>query len=414
MQEIISMEKYNNWKLKFYTIWAGQAVSLITSAILQMAIIFYLTEKTGSAMVLSMASLVGFLPYAVFGPTIGVLVDRHDRKKIMIGADLIIAAAGAVLAIVAFYMELPVWMVMIVLFIRSIGTAFHTPALNSVTPLLVPEEQLTKCAGYSQSLQSISYIVSPAVAALLYSVWDLNAIIAIDVLGAVIASITVAIVRIPKLGDRVQSLEPNFIREMKEGIVVLRQNKGLFALLLLGTLYTFVYMPINALFPLISMDYFNGTPVHISITEISFASGMLAGGLLLGRLGSFEKRVLLITSSFFIMGASLAVSGILPPNGFVIFVVCCAIMGLSVPFYSGVQTALFQEKIKPEYLGRVFSLTGSIMSLAMPIGLILSGFFADRIGVNHWFLLSGVLIIGIAIACPMITEVRKLDLKQNS
>lgn len=339
------MEKYNNWKRKFYAIWAGQAVSLITSAILQMAIIFYLTEKTGSAMVLSMASLVGFLPYAILGPAIGVLVDRHDRKKIMIGADLIIAAAGAVLAIVAFCMELPVWMIMIVLFIRSIGTAFHTPALNAVTPLLVPEEQLTKCAGYSQSLQSISYIVSPAVAALLYSVWDLNAIIAIDVLGAVIASITVAIVRIPKLGNQVQSLEPNFIREMKEGVVVLRQNKGLFALLLLGTLYTFVYMPINALFPLISMEHFNGTPVHISITEISFAFGMLAGGLLLGRLGGFEKHVLLITSSFFIMGTSLAVSGILPPNGFVIFVVCCAIMGLSVPFYSGVQTALFQEKI---------------------------------------------------------------------
>ena len=408
------MEKYNNWKLKFYTIWAGQAVSLITSAILQMAIIFYLTEKTGSAMVLSMASLVGFLPYAVFGPAIGVLVDRHDRKKIMIGADLIIAAAGAVFAIVALYMELPVWIVMIVLFIRSIGTAFHTPALNAVTPLLVPEEQLTKCAGYSQSLQSISYIVSPAVAALLYSVWDLNAIIAIDVLGAVIASITVALVRIPKLGDQVQSLEPNFIREMKEGIVVMRQNKGLFALLLLGTLYTFVYMPINALYPLISMEYFNGTPMHISITEIAFASGMLAGGLMLGRLGSYEKRVPLITGSFFMMGASLAIAGLLPPSGFSIFVVSCAIMGLSVPFYSGVQTALFQQKIKPEYLGRVFSFTGSIMSLAMPLGLILSGFFADRIGINHWFLISGILIIGIAIVCPMMTEVRKLDLKQNS
>jgi DHA3 family macrolide efflux protein-like MFS transporter len=405
------MEKYNNWKLKFYTIWAGQAVSLITSAILQMAIIFYLTEKTGSAMVLSMASLVGFLPYAVFGPAIGVLVDRHDRKKIMIGADLIIAAAGAVLAIVALYMELPVWIVMIVLFIRSIGTAFHTPALNAVTPLLVPEEQLTKCAGYSQSLQSISYIVSPAIAALLYSVWDLNAIIAIDVLGAVIASITVAIVRIPKLGDQVQSLESNFIREMKEGIVVLRQNKGLFALLLLGTLYTFVYMPINALYPLISMEYFNGTPMHISITEIAFASGMLAGGLILGRLGSYEKRVPLITGSFFMMGASLAIAGLLPPGGFIIFVVCCAIMGLSVPFYSGVQTALFQEKIKPEYLGRVFSFTGSIMSLAMPLGLILSGFFADRIGINHWFLISGILIIGIAIVCPMMTEIRKIDAK---
>ena len=77
-----------------------QAVSLITSAILQMAIIFYLTEKTGICDGLVYGFTCRFLPYAVFGPAIGVLVDRHDRKKIMIGADLIIAAAGAVLAIV--------------------------------------------------------------------------------------------------------------------------------------------------------------------------------------------------------------------------------------------------------------------------------------------------------------------------
>ena len=397
------------WKRDFFTIWTGQAISLFTSAILQMAIIFYLTEKTGSAMVLSIASLVGFLPYAVFGPMIGVLVDRYDRKKIMIGADLIIAAAGAVLAIIALYMELPVWMVMIVLFIRSIGTAFHSPALSAVTPLLVPEEQLTRCAGYSQSLQSISYILSPAAAAFLYSVWELNAIIVIDVLGAVIACITVALVRIPKLSLKKQSLEQNFMKEMKEGLVVLKENKGLFALLLIGTLYMFVYMPINALYPLISMEYFAGTPMHISITEIAYASGMLAGGVLLGLLGSFKKRIVLITASIFMMGASLTISGLLPTSGFVIFVVCCAIMGFSVPFYSGVQTALFQEKIKPEYLGRVFSLTGSIMSLAMPVGLILSGIFADRIGVNNWFLISGILIVGIAIVCPLIPVIRSLD-----
>lgn len=402
-------KQISKWKQDFFTIWAGQAISLITSAILQMAIIFYLTEKTGSAMVLSIASLVGFLPYAVFGPVIGVLVDRYDRKRIMISADLMIAAAGALLACIALYMELPVWMVMAVLFIRSIGTAFHSPALSAVTPLLVPEEQLTKCAGYSQSLQSISYILSPAAAAFLYSVWKLNAIIAIDVLGAVIACITVALVRIPKLNMEQQSLKRNFMKEMKEGLGVLKENKGLFALLLIGTLYMFVYMPINALYPLISVKYFGGTPMHVSITEIAYASGMLAGGLILGLLGGFKKRIVLITASIFMMGASLTISGLLPPGGFVIFVVCCAIMGLSVPFYSGVQTALFQEKIKPEYLGRVFSLTGSIMSLAMPVGLILSGFFADRVGVNHWFLISGILVIGIAVICPLVAEVRKLD-----
>ncbi|EQB86166.1 DHA3 family macrolide efflux protein-like MFS transporter [Clostridium punense] len=349
------------------------------------------------------------MPYAVFGTVIGVLVDRYDRKKIMIGADLIIAAAGAVLAIIALYMEIPVWMVMVVLFIRSIGTAFHSPALSAVTPLLVPEEQLTKCAGYSKSLQSISYIISPVAAAFLYSVWELNAIIAVDVLGAVIACVMVAIVRIPKLSIEQQSLNLNIIKDMKEGFAVLKENKGLFALLLIGTLYMFVYMPINALYPLITMEYFSGTPMHVSITEIAYASGMLAGSLLLGLIGKFKKRIILMTASVFMMGASLTISGLLPSNGFVFFVVCCAIMGLSVPFYSGVQTALFQEKIKPEYLGRVFSLTGSIISLAMPLGLILSGLFADRVGVNHWFLISGVLIIVIAIIYSLVTDIKKLD-----
>ncbi|BAH07279.1 macrolide efflux MFS transporter Mef(A) [Clostridium kluyveri] len=406
------MTKENsNWKQKFFTIWTGQAVSLITSAILQMTIIFYLTEKTQSAVVLSMASLIGFLPYAVFGPAIGVLVDRYDRKMIMICADLIIASAGGVLAVIAIYMELPVWIVMVVLFIRSVGTAFHSPALSAVTPLLVPEEELTKCAGYSQSLQSISYILSPAAAAFLYSVWELNAIIAIDVVGAVIACIAVALVHIPKVNIEQESLKRNFIGEMKQGLFVLKENKGLFTLLLIGTLYMLVYMPINALYPLISMEHFGGTPMHISITEIAYASGMLTGGLLLGLFGGYKKRITLITASIFMMGVSLTISGLLPSNEFIFFVLCCGIMGLSVPFYSGVQTALFQEKIKPEYLGRVFSLTGSVISLAMPFGLILSGAFADRIGVSHWFLLSGILIIGISVLCPLVPAIRKLEQK---
>jgi DHA3 family macrolide efflux protein-like MFS transporter len=400
----------SQWKQKFFTIWSGQAVSLITSAILQMAIIFYLTERTQSAMVLSIASLVGFLPYAVFGPAIGVLVDRHSRKLIMIGADLAIAAAGGALALAALTMELPVWLVMIVLFIRSLGTAFHSPALSAVTPLLVPEEHLTKCAGYSQSLQSISYIVSPALAAFLYSIWDLNMIIALDVLGAVIACITVAIVSIPGLNQEQRSSSASsFFGEMKAGLAALQENKGLFALLLVGSLYMLVYMPINALYPLMSMSYFKGTPIHVSLTEIAFAIGMLLGGLLLGRMAGYQKRINLIMASIFLMGLSLIISGVITSNTFAVFVVCCAIMGLSVPFYSGIQTALFQEKIKPEYLGRVFSLTGSIISLAMPIGLILAGLFADQIGVNHWFLLSGILIIGIAILCALIPAIRMLD-----
>ncbi len=327
----------------------------------------------------------------------------------MIGADLAIAVAGAVLAIAALYMDISVWMVLTVLFVRSVGTAFHSPALSAVTPLLVPQAELTKCAGYTQSLQSISYIVSPAVAALLYSTWELNAIIAIDVLGAVVACIAVSLVDIPKLTRTEQGKSgQDLLGDMKQGFYVLTSNKGLRALLLVGTLYMLVYMPINALYPLMTMEYFAGTPMHVSLTEIAYALGMFGGGLLLGMLGGF-KRIRLIALSILLMGISLVVSGSLPPNGFLYFVICCSAMGLSVPFYSGVQTALFQERISPEYLGRVFSLTGSVMSLAMPIGLVVSGAFADVIGVNRWFFLSGVLIVGIAILCQTLPALRQLE-----
>lgn len=398
-----------NWKRSFFTIWAGQAVSLITSSVLQMAIIWYLTDTTGSAMVLSMATMVGFLPQAILGTMIGVLVDRWNRKLVMIGADLIIAAAGAVLAVVALTIDLPIWVVMIVLFIRSIGTAFHSPALSAVTPLLVPEDQLMKCAGYSQSVQSASYILSPAIGAFLYANWELNAIIAIDVLGALIACIAVAMVAIPKQMTQGESVKSSFFEEAREGYRTLKQSKGLFALLWIGALYVFVFMPINALFPLMSMSYFGGTATHASIVEIFFAVGMLVGGLLLGVWGGFKKRALSIIFSISLMGITLFISGLLPINGFLIFVLCSALMGFSSPFYSGVQMALIQEKIQPEYLGRVFGLLGSITSFAMPIGLIISGIFADQIGINMWFMLSGVCIIGIAILCVLLPSIRNLD-----
>lgn len=408
------MNTQNNWKRTFFTIWMGQALSLITSAILQMAIIWYLTEKTGSAMVLSMATLVGFLPQALGGPIIGVYVDRWSRKKVMIGADLVVAAAAAVLAIIALFMELPVWVIMVILFVRSIGTAFHSTALNAATPLIVPEEHLAKCAGYSQSLQSVSYIISPAVAALLYAMWDLNAIIAIDIVGAIIACIAVAMVSIPKPEVTASRASNNFMLELKEGYAALKEHKGLVALLWIGGLFIFAFMPINALFPLMSMGYFGGTMWHASIAEIVFAVGMLAGGLLLGVWGGFKDRSMTIIASLSLMGVALVVSGLLPVSGFISFVVCCAAMGFTGPFYNGVQVALFQENIKPEYLGRVFGLFGSVMALAMPIGLVISGVFADQVGVNTWFLLSGVMIVAIAILCLFVPSIRQLGRSERA
>ncbi|MNI56537.1 enterobactin exporter EntS [compost metagenome] len=199
------------------------------------------------------------------------------------------------------------------------------------------------------------------------------------------------------------------MEEMKAGYDALRNHKGLVALLWLGGLFIFAFMPINALFPLMTMGYFGGTMKEASAAEVIFAIGMLAGGLLLGKWGGFKRRTLTIAGSLLVMGASLVASGLLPTGAFAAFLVCCIFMGFSGPFYNGMQVALFQEKIKPEYLGRVFGLYGSVMALAMPLGLAISGVFADQIGVNRWFFISGVVIIGIAGLCLLVPAMKQLD-----
>lgn len=401
------MKKYN-WKLSYATLWLGQAISLLTSAVLQMAIIWYLTDRTGSAMILSIATMVGFLPQALLGTVIGALVDRWNRKFVMIGADMVIAVAGITMAYISFMMELPIWVVMVVLFMRSVGTAFHSPALNAVTPLLVPEDYLIKCAGYSQSIQSVSFILGPAIAAFIYGKWNLNTAIILDVFGAVAASITVIFITIPKQ-EKQEDANKNFFKEIIKGYQILSEIKGLAALLWVGALFCFLYMPVNALFPLMSMNYFGGSTIHASVIETVFAAGMLLGGLILGIWGGFINRTRTMVVSLLIMGIALLVSGLLPRSGFIIFAICSGLMGLSGPFYNGVQTALIQEKVNPEYLGRVFGLMGSIMSLAMPIGLIVSGLFADIIGINNWFLLSGVGIVGLSVLCIINPGIRRMD-----
>ena len=400
------MEK-RSWKRTFFTIQSGQAISLITSSALQMALIFYLTEKTNSSMTLALATLVGFLPQGVLGLFIGGWIDRHSRKRIMIGADLFIAAVSALLAVISAFLDPPVWVVLAILFLRSIGSAFHTPSINAVTPLIVPTDKLAKCTGYIQSLQSVSSIVSPALGALLYAQCTLTEIIALDVVGAVIASIAVMLVKIPNIDVANIPQSEGVLAGAKEAYRILAQQKGLLTLLWMGALYMFAYMPINALFPLISTNHFGGTTWHVAMSESVFAAGMLLGGIVLGVWGGFQRKTTTVLLSIAVMGIALLIAGVLPASGFIAFVVCCAIMGFSAPFY-GVQTAIYQEMVRPEYLGRVFSLSLSTMSLAMPLGLIAAGCFADMTGVETWFAISGIFIAGIAVVGAVLPSIKEL------
>ncbi len=402
-----------NWKRNFYTIWAGQAFSQFSSSVLQFAIVWHLTDKTGSALVLTAAMMMGFLPQGILGPFIGVFIDRYNRKMIMAVSDLFIAAASFIMVIAGQMGVLSTELILLVLLIRSIGSAFHTPCLQAVTPQIVPEDQLTKCAGYSQALESVSQLFSPALAAVLYQSWSLSGIIFLDVIGAFSAVFMLIISVIPELNHKENIGKIHVLREAKEGFEILRTKKGMLGLVLIGTLYTLAMMPTSALFPLMSMSYFHGTSTNASIVEIVFSIGLLIGSLILGRWGGTKNRIYTIIGSFLLMSFSLFVSGFLPPDSFFLFTVCSWLMGISGPFYWGMYTPLLQSNFEAKYLGRVISLSSSIRLISGPLGLSVSGVFAERYGVEKWFLIAGALVLFASFLCLAIPSIRNCDAKEE-
>lgn len=398
-----------NWKQNFYTIWTGQAFSQLSSSVLQFAIVWYLTDKTGSAMILTAAMMMGFLPQGLLGPFIGVFIDRYSRKKIMIVSDLFIAAASFMLVAAGWFHGLRVELILVVLFLRSVGAAFHTPCLQAVTPQIVPSDQLTRCSGYSQALESVTQILSPVIAAVLYNAWSLSGIIFLDVIGALIAVFTLGITAIPELHQEENRGKVQLFREAREGFETLRTNKGMLLLVLISSLYTLALMPTSALFPLMSMSYFHGTSTNASVVEVVFSIGLLCGSLVLSRWGGTKNRIYTIVGSFFLMSFSLFISGILRPDGFFLFAACAWLMGVSGPFYWGMYTPLLQSNFEAKYLGRVLSLSSSIRLLSGPVGLAVSGVFAEKFGVEKWFLVAGGLVFLAAVLCLAIPAVRSCD-----
>ena len=412
----------NSWKLKLACVWGGELVSVLTSSILQMGFVWHITLTTNSASMLSLASLAGFLPLALFGTFAGTVVDRLPLRVTLVGADLFIAAVSAVVAVVSLTGTLPVWVVMVALFVRAIGSALHTPAFQALTPLVAPAEHLTRLAGVTQAVQSGGYILGTAIAAIIYPLWGLTAMIALDVVGALFATVAVLAARLDVggTGQSAAAGERNLglvaqaralAAETADGYRVLRGYRGLFALLWCGFAFTLVFSPISALFPLMTLDHFGGTTGDAATAEIVFSVGMIVGSALLMATGGFKNRAYTVCFATALYGFATLVAGCAGPGagGMQLFFVMSFLMGLSSPFYSGPQTALMQEKVPPEYLGRVFGLYGAIMSWAMPLGLAFSSLFADAVGAPAWFFGAGVAMVLLAIVTWAIPAIRHIE-----
>lgn len=392
-----------SWQRKFFTIAIGQMASLIGSSAVQFALIWWIARETASPLMMGLAGFVAFLPMAIFSPAAGIAADRYRRKYICIGADLFIGLAAAVFAVLLWLFDMPLWTALLILFCRSVGNTFHQPAIQAMIPQFVPAQELVRVGGWNQMLTSGSFLLGPALGAALYAAFPLPVILLTDLLGAAIASLLLAFVEIPAV-QRKDHKKRHIVREIEEGLEVFRKDRALALMMAAQTLCMVFYMPLSSFYPLMTSDYFQASAWHGSAVEMLYAAGMMVSAFLFGNVIRVRRHLLVSYLGFLGISVTSGACGLLAPTmeAWAAFAVLCGLMGAFGNVYSVPLVAYMQIHIKPERMGRAFSLMALTSSLAMPAGLLLSSPIAEKIGVHRWFFFSGIGMLLITVVCLLL------------
>ena len=283
-----------DWARRFFTIWTGQALSLFGSALVQFSLIWWLTQESGSATVLAIAVMVGMLPQIVIGPFAGALVDRWNRRAIMIAADTMIALFSLLLAYLFATGTVQIWHVYAVMAVRALGGAFHFPAMAASTPLMVPNEQLTRINGLNQALQGINSLAAPPIGALLLSFLSTQGILLIDVGTALLAVLPLLFLPIPqpkKQADAGQAARPSLWQDVRAALVYIRSIPGFIAIIFMALFLNFLLVPTESLLPLLVTKHFGKGAIELGLLQSATGVGIVTGGILLSVWGGFKKKM---------------------------------------------------------------------------------------------------------------------------
>jgi len=380
----------------------------------QFALIWWMTQQTGSATVLATATIAGVLPQVILGPFVGVMVDRWNRRWTMLGADLTVALATLALALLFWSGSIELWHIYVVLFIRSLGGAFHWPAMTASVSLMVPPDQLTRIQGLNQILNGGLNIASAPLGALLVTLLPVEGVMMIDLATAAVAMVTVVLTQIPQPAQRA-STEPGqstlaaYTADLRAGLRYMRDWRGLFLLALVAMMLNLVLAPTTSFMPLLVTEIFKGTAWHLGALEAGFSIGILAGGLLLSMWGGFRRRIYTSVLGVAGIGLGILVVGLAPVTIFPLAVAGLLISGIMSSLANGPIMAIFQAQIEPGMQGRVLTLLNSMSMGMMPIGLALAGPMADVVGVRAWFVVGGLFTISLAVVCIFIPSVMNIE-----
>ena len=395
------------WLAIIATIWGGQAASMITSYAAGYAVVWYITETTGSAIMLAAAAICAYLPQGLLSPFGGVIADKYNRKTVMIVADLSVGIVSLGLGIVILFGQVSFPLLMILVIVRSIGQAFHGPAMMAAMPLLVPEKHLLRINTLDQLLMSVASIGAPAFGNLpvhhhrvpLRDVLDCRSTRGRGGL---------ALAKIPTVADETaenqhKAGEPSRRLESAVGNPRTRhphrrhhhRHDGV--------------RPVGGHLPARDVRPLRRRRLHGVRSGSRVRRRMIAGSIVLMAWGGGKRLAGLIAVASLIVGVTTTACGFLAPTMFWAFVALCAVMALACSWFNGPLITLIQRNVPEEKTGRALGLAMAAMGLASPVGIAIGGVAAEAMGVAAFFVADGLVCIALGLTVYLFKSVRALD-----
>lgn len=381
-----------SWKRNAGFFIGGQLLSMFGSMLVQYAITWHITLETQSGVWMTLFTCAGLLPMVLISPFAGVWADRYSRKYLINIADSSVAFATLILALVFLTSGENIWLMLVVVIVRGFGQGIQAPAVNALTPQMVPPEHLTRFNGIQSTIQSLTMFATPMLAGALLTFLPIQYIFFIDVITAAIGiSVVFFFVHITPLEkvEKKQGISAYF-GELKEGLRYIGENRWLKVLLGYTAFFCVCMTPAAMLTPLQVTRTFGDGVWRLTAIEILFSLGMVLGGVVISAWGGFKNKVHTMIMACFAFGVSTFLFGVVP--NFWVYLSIMLLCGMTLPFFNTPSTTIMQTKIPPQIMGRVFSILMMVNGLAMPLGMALFGPLGDVVRIEYLLIVTGALL----------------------
>jgi MFS family permease len=380
----------------FGLLWAAQLISFIGEGVFQIAMLWWMVQKTKSGTIVGLILSVSYLPGVLIGPFAGTLADRVNPKILLIGADLTRALLLGVFSLMASYDSLEVWHIFLLCALLSTASIFHSPTTLTVIPKVVKPEEIEEAMALHSIVRDLARLVGPALGGMIMAYFSASQAFAINSMALVLSALLISLIALEN--PVAEEVKESVFTQLAEGLRYVRSQKILFSMLTgFGLLNLFV-IPIMVLLPLTVDTTLKLGSMHLGICEGGLATGSVLTGLTFSKLfGGVALSKLLVRTLFSsgILFVVFAVNKVFP-----VFLVGLFLLGGCFTAVNIAVLTLYQKLVAPEMKGRFFALVETICFAFFPISMALAGFLADTIGLGatYGFCAAGILLLSLRFA----------------